>query len=285
MNVVLLGTGSPVPLLQRAGTSIAFSSGDEWLLFDCGPGTVRRLLEQGINPGRIDHLFFTHHHIDHNADFYNFVINNWIRGDGALQIHGPNPWTESLLASLYDIYEEDIQYRDHVGYSAEAIQHLEVDPITEDSIVDTDRFQVRACRVNHSIETYAYRITDGTTDRSAVFSGDTRKIDQLVDFAAGVELLIQDCCIAPSSETAPNPGGEHVWEQYTRPLPTEMHDKLQEVHCNPTEAGEIAAEAGVEQLVLTHLLPYRDEAAIVDMAAAVYDGQITVASDGLSLPL
>lgn len=285
MNVIFLGTGSPVPLLHRAGTSIALAEGDEWLLLDCGPGTVRRLLEQGINPGCVDHLFFTHHHIDHNADFYNFVINNWTRGDGSLQIHGPNPWTESLLRSMYDIYEEDIRYRDHVGYSSEPIWNLEVDPITPTSIVETDRFRVSTCAVDHSIETYAYRVTEDRTGRSVVFSGDTRKTDALAAFAGDAELLIQDCCIAPTSDSASTPDGEFVWEPYTRPLPTGMHDRLQEVHCNPTEAGEIAADAGVERLVLTHLLPYRDEATILDMAADVYDGEITVASDGLSMAI
>lgn len=285
MKVVLLGTGSPVPLLQRAGTSIAIGAGDEWLLIDCGPGTVRRLLEQGINPGRIDHLFFTHHHIDHNADFYQFVINNWTRGDGTLQIHGPNPWTESLLESLYEIYDEDIRYRDHVGYSAEPILDLTVDPITATSVVDTDRFEVRTCAVAHSIETYAYRLDDHETGRSVVFSGDTRKVSRLAEFAAGADVLIQDCCIAPVSDSAPHHPDEFVWEQYTRPLPPEMHERLQDVHCNPSEAGELAAEAGVGHLVLTHLLPYRDEAAMVDLATAAYDGEITVAADGLEIDL
>lgn len=285
MKVVLLGTGSPVPLLNRAGTSIALSAGDEWLLIDCGPGTVRRLLEQGISPGRVDHLFFTHHHIDHNADFYHFVITNWTRGSGALQIHGPNPWTESLLQSLYEIYEEDIRYRDHVGYSAEPIRNLTVDPITPSSVVDTDRFRVSTCAVDHSIETYAYRITDRDTGRSVVFSGDTRKITRLAEFAAGADVLVQDCCIAPVGDPGRAPEAEFVWERYTRPLPPEMHERLQAVHCNPTEAGELARDAGVERLVLTHLLPYRDEDAIANLAAEAYGGEITVAADGLEFAI
>lgn len=282
MNVILLGTGSPVPMASRTGTSLTIASGDERLLLDCGPGTVRRLLEQGISPGSIDHLFFTHHHIDHNADFYNFAINNWVRGGGGLRIHGPNPWTETLLQSMYDVYEEDIAYRDYVGYSSDPIWDLEVDPIDGDSVVETDRFRVSACSVDHSIETYAYRTVESGTGRSMVFSGDTRKIDELSTFAEGADVLVQDSCIAPPSGTPPD-GEGYVWDQYTRPLPREMEERLRETHCDPAEAGEIAAEAGVGTLVLTHLLPYRDEEAMHELAAERFDGDVLVASDGMTL--
>lgn len=254
---------------------------DEQLLFDCGPGTVRRLLEEGINPGAIDHLLFTHHHIDHNADFYNFVINNWTRGDGQLEIHGPNPWTERLLQSMYEVYEEDIQYRDHVGYAADPVLNLEVNPITDGSTVTTDDFRISTRSVDHSIETYGYRIENTETDTAVVLSGDTRKIDQLSEFASGADVLVQDCCIAPGNYTGPDDENEFVWEQYLHPLPAGMRDRLQAVHCNPTEAGEIAAAAGVDLLILTHLLPYRDEAAMLEMAEEVFEGEVLVAYDGL----
>ena len=51
---------------------------------------------------------------------------------------------------------------------------------------------------------------------------------------------------------------------------------------DPVEASEIAAAAGVDHLVLTHLLPYRDTAAIHDRASTVFEGEVTVAEDGLT---
>lgn len=285
MKGILLGTGSPVPLVNRTGTAVTFSAGDERLLFDCGPGTVRRLLEQRINPGVVDHLFFTHHHIDHNADFYNFVINNWTRGEGALTIHGPNPWTEMLLESLYEVYEEDIAYRDYVGYSADPLFDVEVDPIVQNSAVETNRFHVSTCPVDHSIETYAYRVVDSRTGQSVVLSGDTRKVDALAAFAKGTDVLVQDCCIAPLREEGPDPEDDFVWEQYTAPLPEGMEERLHQTHCDPTEAGELAQEAEVGMLVLTHLLPYRDEEAMLEQARAIFDGKVRVAADGMQLPV
>ena len=45
LRLRLLGTGTPTPLLDRAGASFLIECGDDRLLFDCGPGAVRRLLE------------------------------------------------------------------------------------------------------------------------------------------------------------------------------------------------------------------------------------------------
>ena len=49
-KLTLLGTGTPSPLLHRAGSSYLLQLDNETLLFDCGPFCVRRLLEKGISP-------------------------------------------------------------------------------------------------------------------------------------------------------------------------------------------------------------------------------------------
>ena len=65
LRLKLLGTGTPTPLLNRAGASFMIECGDDLLLFDCGPGAVRRLLEAGVAPTQVTHLFLTHLHYDH----------------------------------------------------------------------------------------------------------------------------------------------------------------------------------------------------------------------------
>lgn len=283
MEVTLLGTGSPVPLASRAGTSIHVSAGAESLLIDCGPGTVHRLVENGIHPGAVDRLLFTHHHVDHNADFNYFVITNWARGEGLLEIHGPEPKTSDLLESLCDVYDEDLRYRERVNDFSTSIADIPCHGVSDGTAFTTERLRIEACAVEHSIETYAYRLTDAETGGAVVFSGDTRKIDRLGEFAEGADVLIQDCCIAPVSDAPPTAEESLVWESYTEPLPREKWERLREVHCTPTEAGELAAAGSVDRLVMTHLLPYRDETAIRERASAVFDGDVHVAHDGLSL--
>lgn len=275
MEITVLGTGSPVPTLERAGTSIAIEIDDETLLVDCGPGTTHRCIEHGVHPAAIETLFFTHQHMDHNADFFHFVIASWSLGRESLTVSGP-PGTDRLLAALTDVYREDIAYRkgfyDNTGI--EDIEWIETD---DDLVVEGEDWRASALRVDHSIETYAYRFD--TDAGSFVFSADTTPISSLSEFAAGADVLLQDACVARET-TPPRDQQGLVWERLTEPMSDAQADRLSRTHCSPTEAGEIAAEAGVETLVLTHLLPYRDTDAMVEEAASAFGGEIVVAEDG-----
>ena len=92
LRLRLLGTGTPTPLLDRAGASFMIECGDDLLLFDCGPGAVRRLLEAGMAPTQVTHLFLTHLHYDHCNDYPYLVLTRWDQGAGRipdLSVCGP----------------------------------------------------------------------------------------------------------------------------------------------------------------------------------------------------
>ena len=63
-RLLLLGTGTPAPLAHRAGSSYLLQTGlpgstsAQTLLIDCGPGSVRRLLEACIETTDIDWPYF-----------------------------------------------------------------------------------------------------------------------------------------------------------------------------------------------------------------------------------
>ncbi|EMA45292.1 MBL fold metallo-hydrolase [Halococcus saccharolyticus] len=275
MEITVLGTGSPVPTLERAGTSIAIEIDNETLLIDCGPGTTHRCIEHGVHPAEIESLFFTHQHMDHNADFFHFAIASWSLGRESLTVYGP-PGTDRLLAALTDVYREDIDYRTRF-YDDDGIEDIEWIETDGDLTVEGEDWRASALPVDHSIETYAYRFD--TEGGSFVFSADTTPIGSLPEFAADADVLLQDACVA--RETTP-PGERQglVWDRLTEPMSDAQADRLSRTHCSPAEAGEIAAEAGVEMLVLTHLLPYRDTDAMVADAESTFGGEVVVAEDG-----
>ena len=62
MRIRLLGTGTPTPSLRRMGSSYLVESGGDVILFDHGSGAYHRLLESGIRPTQVSHLFFSHLH-------------------------------------------------------------------------------------------------------------------------------------------------------------------------------------------------------------------------------
>jgi ribonuclease BN (tRNA processing enzyme) len=280
MDVRLLGTGSPVPHAERAGTALLLTIEGEHILIDCGPNAVDRLLKERIDIAGIETLFFTHHHVDHNADFYSFVIGSWTMGRERLDIYGPSGTTQ-LLESLYSVYEEDLEYRSQLDYSSEGIYGIDVFETTNELIVETPEWVAQAQAVDHSIETYAYRFEERSTDTSVVFSGDTAFTPDLVEFASKADVLIQDACIGPVRDDPPTEGV--IWDRLTEPYPEERLDVLRQTHCSATQAGQIAADANVDHLVLTHLLPYRDTKAMREQAEAEFDGRVTIAEDRIHL--
>lgn len=279
MEVTLLGTGSPIPLLERAGTSLTVTVDGEPLMIDCGPRAVYELIRNGIDPGSVTELLFTHHHIDHNASFYHLAIVGWSAGRELLTVYGP-PGTDTLIDSLYAIYEEDLAYRATVGYPPEGIENIEWVRVDPSFALERPGLSVTAQRVHHSIETYAYRIEGD--DGVVVFSADTRQSDRLADFAVGADVLVHEAHLSPAGDP---PTEGFVWDRYTRPYPDQAHEALSETHSTPEEAAQTAAAAGVDTLVLTHFPPYRDVESILHDAQAAFDGEVLVGMDGLTVEL
>ncbi|GAA0284984.1 MBL fold metallo-hydrolase [Halobacterium noricense] len=279
MEVTLLGTGSPVPNLDRAGTAYTVSVDGTTYMIDCGPRAVYELMENGIDPASITDLLFTHHHVDHNAAFPHFAIAGWTSGRESLTVYGPDG-TDNLLEALYTVYEDDIAYRKEVGYSGEGIEDIDCVRVDAGFELERDDLTVTAMPVDHSIETYAYRFEHD--DCAVVFSGDTQPLDRLGEFASGADVLVHDAHLAPVGEP---PGDGFVWERYTTAYSEQLKDGLQKTHSTPEQAGEVAAAAGVEALVLTHFPPYRDEAEVRGAAAAEFDGTVHVGRDGLALSI
>ncbi|NIC00957.1 MBL fold metallo-hydrolase [Halobacterium sp. R2-5] len=250
----------------------------ERLLVDCGPRTVYRLLEHEVNPGAVEHLLFTHQHMDHNASFFHFAIAGWsVGGRDELTVYGPEN-TSRLLEALEHVYEEDIEYRQQVGYSGEGIDDIEFVCATPSFEVTIGDVRVSACPVEHSIETYAYRFDDTQTGASVVISADTKQVQRLADFATGADILIHEACIAPVDNSVSEE--DVMWSEFAEPMNEGKRDRLAAVHASASEAGEIASSAGVETLVLNHLLPYRDIGTVRRQAESTFDGRVVVAEDG-----
>jgi len=89
--------------------------------------------------------------------------------------------------------------------------------------------------VNHPVETFGFRIEHG--GRALAYSADTGESAALVGLARGADLLL---CEASFADGAANPP---------------------DMHLTGRQAGEHAARAGAGELVLTHLVPWNDQAA------------------------
>jgi len=279
MDVTVLGTGSPIPDPERAGTGVAISTGQETMLVDCGPGIVDEMLEANVSPHEVESVLFTHHHMDHNAGFFHFAISSWTLGRRDLTVYGPTG-TDSLLGAMSQIYESDFEYRESFGRSLDGLTDIDVVDVDEQFTTRIGDCRISALPVDHSIETYAYRFDDESTGESVVVSGDTTVVDGFADFARDADVLIQDCCLGPTVDSPPD--DKPFWPSYYDPDES-YTGRLDEVHCTPTECGQIAAAADVDTLVLTHFTPYLDPEKLKAEAREEFGGSVIAGEDGMKL--
>lgn len=94
MRLILLGTGTPVPSLDRMSSGYLVDLGGDVILLDHGPGSYHRMLEAEYLPTQISHAFFSHLHYDHCLDYQRLVLTRWDQGAGKideLKVYGPPP--------------------------------------------------------------------------------------------------------------------------------------------------------------------------------------------------
>ena len=74
MEIIIIGSGTGVPSLRRGSPATVIRVGDHLLLLDSGSGTLRRLLEAGVDFRDVDYLFYSHFHPDHTSDLVPFLF-------------------------------------------------------------------------------------------------------------------------------------------------------------------------------------------------------------------
>ena len=78
MEVIILGSGSPLPDSERAGPSTLVRTAAGDLLFDCGRGVLMRAAAAGSGAGAFRALFLTHLHSDHITDLNDVFTMRWV---------------------------------------------------------------------------------------------------------------------------------------------------------------------------------------------------------------
>ena len=93
MRLILLGTaGGPTPKKSRAAPAQMILVNDEAYIIDCGNGVAQQIVKAGVKLSAVRHVFLTHHHSDHNADYGNLMLLAWAADlDHRIDTYGPAP--------------------------------------------------------------------------------------------------------------------------------------------------------------------------------------------------
>src|SRR5699024_4241532 len=246
VKLVLLGTGSPRPDINRKGPSQVMMIDDFPVLIDCGDGTTTQLIKAGILPSKVNFLWLTHLHSDHLFGYAQFLIAGWSTGRTELTVIGPKG-TKKFHQQVLEMFQQDIDYRLSVGRSKEGILDVKIIEITNSGTVHSNfPYPVYTAEMIHNVTTYGLRFE--IDDKIVVFSGDTAPNDELIKLSRDADILVHDSCMVDDYDKlqTKDPGLKVIWTN------------LMKEHCTPGQAAYTAKNANVKKLVLTHFLPNAD---------------------------
>ena len=264
MELIVLGGSAAAPNPGDASAGYLIVSGETAILLDCGSGVVSKLREHR-DPRALSAVVVSHLHSDHTLDLValRYALQYTPPGPStAIPLYLP-PQGPDFLGRLGAVFASGNERPE--DFWDRTLTLREYAPNLESGIpLRIGGLALTFSSMQHYIPVWAIRIAEVATGRTLTFSADTGPQASLADFARGSDLLL---CEATLLEQTPgsDPAG---WG-----------------HLTGREAGQIAAEAGVSRLVLTHLWQELGFAQYRDAASAAFHGPIDVAYTGLTITI
>jgi ribonuclease Z len=297
LSVTFLGTSASIPTLDRNVASLAVQREGETLLFDCGEGTQRQMMRFGVGFS-FREIFFTHYHADHLLGVTGLLRTMGLQDRSTpVTLFGPRGAQKVLGAAIalgiernkfpvdivevkagdclgreqYDILAFETEHRaDTLGYAL--VEHSRLgrfNPerarelgIPEGPLWGRLHKGQRVTLEDGRVIEPSDLVGTPREGRRLVYTGDTRPHLAVIQAARNADLLIHEATFGGDEESRARETG----------------------HSTAAEAARVASEAGVRQLVLTHISSryHRDASELLAEAKAVFPDTI-IARDGMTV--
>jgi ribonuclease BN (tRNA processing enzyme) len=278
-RLVLLGTGGgPRPRKASSGSAQVIVSNGVAYVIDCGDGVARQLAFAGVPLATLRHVFITHHHSDHNADYGNLLLLAWTAGlSTRVDTWGPPP-LERMTKLFFQMSASDIEARIANEGRVPLAPLVHVHELRAGGAVVSDgNMKVTSAIVHHPplVPAFAYRFD--ARDRSIAISGDTSPSQNLVKLAAGADVLVHSVMYPAAIDRlvarVPNAAA--------------LKASILAHQTSAEDAGRVAQEAGVKTLVLSHFVPPDDpdvtDAMWLEAAKRYFRGAVILGRDLLEV--
>jgi len=274
-RLILLGTGGgPRPRKASSAPAQVVVINNAAYVIDCGDGVARQLVFADVPLATLRHIFLTHQHSDHNADYGNLILLAWTAGlRTRVDAWGPSPLKKTTKL-FFELNAYDIKTRIADEGRVPLLPLVHVHELSRGGLVmEDENVKVTAALVRHPPVVPAFGYRFDSSDRSIVISGDTTPSENLIALAQGADVLVHDALYAPGVDRlvagVPN-------------APT-LKQSIISHHTTAEDAGRVAQAAGVKTLVLSHLVP-SDDPAITDQmwvnaARMHFQGTVVVGKD------
>ena len=296
IRITFLGTAAARPTVARNVSAIAIQREGDHFLFDCGEGTQRQMMRFGTGFS-VQAIFVTHLHADHFLGITGLLRTMALQGrTEGIALYGPTGSSKVLRDTVnlgmdrINFPVEVIEAQPGAGFEGDDYR-IEAFPVSHGTsavgwaLVEEDRlgrFDVDRARelgvpegplfgqlhrgedveVDGRVIRAGELVGERRPGRTVVYTGDTRPTDGTIRRAHGADVLIHEATFGEEER-------ERAHATY---------------HSTASGAADVAREAGVLRLLLTHLSArYSDDTGLLrDEARSVFAGA-KVAHDGLTL--
>jgi len=298
--LVFLGTAGSIPTPERSLPAVTLLRRGELLLFDCGEGTQRQMIQAKVGFHRRTKVFITHMHGDHVLGLPGLLQTMALQDrERELEIYGP-PGIRAFVEAIRQTVQFALTFP------------IEISEVEGAGLVCEEReYTVEAVWADHAIPSLAYAfvekprpgrfhpekalalgipegplwsklqrgltitLSNGRTvhpeevvgpprpGRKIVYAGDTRVSKDVIKLTEGADLLIHEAT-----------------------FDDEMLERAQEDgHSTPSQAAEVAKEASVKRLILTHISArYGTPKPLLEQARKIFP-QVEAAEDFMKIDL
>ena len=292
LHVILVGTGSPLPDPMRAGPMTAVLAGDRLFIVDAGGGAARRFGELRLPWTKVEGVLLTHFHSDHIDGLGEVMLQRWAAGGWTtpLPVIGPTGVT-AVVDGLNTTYAQDAVYRvahhgpDVVAPSGQGGTAIPFNrPVMPVTILEDEGLTIQAVSVDHSPVEPAVAYRFDYHGRCVTISGDTVKDPRLISLAKDCDLLVHEALHPDMVATI-----GAALEANGSPRLAQIMADIPDYHASPVDAAESAEEAGVDLLVLSHIVPAQPSRllypAYLKGTKSAFSGKTIMGEDGMAFTL
>lgn len=265
MEITFLGTASAIPSKNRNHASIALKAFGEVFLFDCGEGTQRQLNFTNISPMKITKIFISHLHGDHILGLPGLIQSMAFRGrEEPLTIYGP----KGILKIKNCFFNNGFNL---VNFEVKVVEIKE-----NGTIIENDEYIIKTEKTKHNLLNYSYSVEEKKKPRFLREKAISLGVEVGPDFGKlhnGEEVEVNGKIIKPEMVLGePRKGIKITYSGDSRPcdaminlakdsslliheatfLEEDKDKALENGHSTTKEAAEIAKNANVNKLIITH---------------------------------
>ena len=257
--VTILGSGAALPTGARRCSAQVLNAGGQKILIDCAEGTQDRIRQHHLKLQSIGHIVISHLHGDHFFGLPGLLSTMHLCGrTEPMTIVAPKGGRE-VIEATFELTGN------HIGFD---IDWHEMD-FTEgcQRVLETKKCVVDAFPIVHSVPTYGFRFSSPLSalgsPLSYAYCCDTAYTESMLPYVRGANVLCLECTFA-----------------------NELSDLARErCHLTAGQAGRLAAQACVGQLLLTHISArYREPEILLQQATEEF-ANATVAEDGMRVEI